>query len=112
MSTVIDIASTARDISDVGSLFRDYATWLAQDHAVPRAGLGIDAELADMPGIYGPPWGRLLLARTADGRAVACVALRPFDRETGEIKRLYVRPEGRGQALGVTFSIFMPISDI
>nr|BFF15073.1 hypothetical protein GCM10025699_63760 [Microbacterium flavescens] len=44
-----------------------------------------------------------LVARTADGRAIACGGLRPLaDAVAGpgsvEIKRMYVAPEARGRA--------------
>ncbi len=42
----------------------------------------------------------LLLARNADGEAVACGALRRLGPDQAEIKRMYVAPEYRRQALG------------
>lgn len=53
-------------------------------------------ELQDMQKKYGPPSGRIYLA-IVDGRAAGCVALAKNDEEYCEIKRLYVRPEYRGQ---------------
>src|SRR5512134_3309523 len=63
----------------------------AADFATDRAGL---------PGAYGPPGGALLVAEV-DGRILGCIALRPLEPPAvGEIKRLYVRPAGRGQRVG------------
>jgi GNAT superfamily N-acetyltransferase len=60
---------------------------------------GIERELADFPGAYEPPRGCLLLA-FVDARPVGCVAVRSFDEVVCELKRLYVRPEGRRAGLG------------
>lgn len=56
-------------------------------------------ELARLPGDYSPPTGRLALA-LVDGQPAGCVALRRFDLQRAEPKRLYVRPEFRGLGLG------------
>jgi putative acetyltransferase len=70
------------------------------------ASLGIDLgfqdfahEIDHLHEEYGPPAGAFLLARL-DGAAVGCVGLRSFSNETAEMKRLYVRPAGRGRGLG------------
>jgi ribosomal protein S18 acetylase RimI-like enzyme len=59
-----------------------------------------DKELAGLPGGYTPPRGRLLLA-TSQGKPAGCVALHPLERETCEMKRLYVCPEFRGKGIGL-----------
>jgi GNAT superfamily N-acetyltransferase len=60
---------------------------------------GFEKELAELPGEYAPPGGRLLLALDAD-QATGCVALRRIDDETCEMKRLYLRPAFRGRGTG------------
>lgn len=58
-----------------------------------------ETELAALPGNYLAPDGRLILA-WMDGKAVGCAALRRFDKTTCEMKRVYVRPQVRGEKLG------------
>ena len=57
-------------------------------------------EVDGLPGEYGPPFGRLLLAMAGDGAAVGCVALRRWDAGIGELKRMFVRPAYRGRGIG------------
>jgi carbonic anhydrase len=58
-----------------------------------------EQELADLPGGYAPPSGRLLLA-TYDGQLAGCVALHGLEPGECEMKRLYLRPAFRGKGLG------------
>ena len=61
------------------------------------------AELAGLPGDYGPPGGMMVLARQAGGPdLIGCVAVRAVRGTPGlcEMKRLYVRPVARGTGLG------------
>lgn len=91
-------AATTADMQAARSLFLEYAAWLKVDLCFQ----GFERELAELPGAYAPPRGRLLLA-WADGAAVACAALRPLRKEAGvdigEIKRLYVCPPQRGRGI-------------
>ncbi|CAN7355229.1 GNAT family N-acetyltransferase [Variovorax sp. LjRoot84] len=91
----IKAAELPRDLDTVRVLFREYAESLGIDLEFQ----GFEAEVAALPGKYEPPAGRILLAwRGTD--ALGCIALRPIDASTGEMKRLYVRPQARGEQLG------------
>ncbi len=72
-------------------MLREYAAWLRVDLCFQN----FERELAELPGEYSPPRGRLLVEEAA-----GCIALRPIDDEICEMKRLYVRPEHRGSGLG------------
>ena len=88
-------AETDHDVREARALFLGYAHSLGFSLCFQ----GFDAELAELPGCYAPPKGRLLLAGI-DGAVAGCVGVR--DRGDGicEMKRLYVRPEFRGRSLG------------
>jgi GNAT superfamily N-acetyltransferase len=58
-----------------------------------------DRELAELPGDYSPPDGRLLLAEY-EGQLAGCVGLHRLGSEVCEMKRLYLRPTFRGKGLG------------
>lgn len=88
-------AHTPEHLADVRALFREYADAIQVDLCFQ----GFAQELAELPGAYAPPAGRLLLAR-CDGQLAGCVALRPRDAYICEMKRLYVRPAFRGRDLG------------
>jgi len=58
-----------------------------------------EKEVAELPGEYAPPEGRLIIA-LCDDEAIGCVALRKFANGICEMKRLYVRPPFRGKGIG------------
>ena len=65
-------------------LLREYVNWLGIDIALR----GLETELAEFPGKFGPPAGELLLARSKAAEALGCVGLRPLEiPETCEVKR-------------------------
>lgn len=82
----------------VRALFTEYAALLREAHG-QRCLADFEQELADLPGAYGPPDGRLLLA-AAGPDAAGCVGLRKLGAGVCEMKRLYVRPGFRGLGVG------------
>ncbi|WP_066812399.1 GNAT family N-acetyltransferase [Sphingomonas asaccharolytica] len=92
----IDTATTTDDLRAVSDLFEGYAASLPVDLAYQ----GFATELAELPGKYAGPKGALLLARDEGGAPLGCIALRPLDDETCEMKRLFLMPEARGLGLG------------
>ena len=96
MTVRVRRAESAADVAVARALFEEYARSLAVDLAFQD----FVHELATLPGAYVPPGGVLLLAEVG-GEVLGCVALRPFEPPAvAELKRLYVRPAGRGHGLG------------
>jgi putative acetyltransferase len=81
----------AADADALRALFREYFVWLGPEGWLTD----VEAELAALPAGY----DAILLARDGD-EIVGCVALRPLADGACEMKRLYVRPAGRGGGVG------------
>src|SRR5436190_13209406 len=82
------------DIPDVRRMVEEYVTWIGLDLGFQE----IEAELQGLPGDYAPPHGALFVAQQDDA-LVGTISLRRFDDGISEMKRLFVRPEGRGRGL-------------
>jgi ribosomal protein S18 acetylase RimI-like enzyme len=92
---VLGEAKTPEDLAQTRRLFRAYADWLGVDLCFQ----GFKRELAELPGCYAPPSGRLLIARVG-GDVVGCVGLRPLEPGICEMKRLWVEPGFGGRGIG------------
>ena len=76
-------------------LFLEYANSLGVDLAFQD----FQREVATLPGDYDP-----ILVAHWNSEVAGCVALLALDRNVCEMKRLYVRPEFRGHAIGRTLA--------
>ena len=99
-------ATTQQQLDEVRGLMRAFVAWHRERHTDDLALIAsyfdagaFAAELAGLPGTYGPPRGRLLLAML-DGQPAGCVALRALDGDVCEMKRMFVRPQLQGQGVG------------
>ena len=83
-------------------LFSEYTQYLIDNDPVFASYLELqsyDEELRNLEHKYGPPGGRLYIALDKNGRAAGCIGLKRTDDISCELKRMYVRPEHRGQGL-------------
>jgi ribosomal protein S18 acetylase RimI-like enzyme len=88
-------AESSGQIAQARELFLEYAQSLGFSLCFQH----FEKELADLPGDYAPPDGRLLLAEY-EGQPAGCVALHKLEDGVCEMKRLYLRPQFRGKGLG------------
>lgn len=97
MSASVEIveAKVPEDMGTVRELFREYAAELQVDLCFQ----GFEEELDALPDSYARPRGAIWLAQVA-GKAVGCIALRPFDEKRCEVKRLYVQAQYRATGAG------------
>ena len=85
-----------------GILFSEYTNMLIAHDPTFQQYLSIqhyEDEIRDLESKYGFPDGRLYLAY-ADTALASCIGLRKIDKQSCEMKRLYVRPQFRGQQIG------------
>lgn len=91
----IKLAESPYDYDRARDLIEEYADWLGFDLSYDD----FERELADLASIYGPPQGGLLLLFD-DDRAVGCAAVRPFEGDHAELKRMFVQPSYQGLGYG------------
>ena len=88
-------------LDEFRALLREWFDYLVHERGIDMGYQSIDAELAGLPGAFGPPQGGAWLALDAHGAAVGCIALRATpEQDVCELKRLYVKPERRGSGIG------------
>ena len=101
--TIADAEGPAQ-LQSVRTLFVEYATGLGFSLCFQN----FDQEIENLPGNYGRPDGRLLLATVSSAQLklrptevdVGCVGLRRIGPHICEMKRLYVRPGMRANGVG------------
>jgi ribosomal protein S18 acetylase RimI-like enzyme len=94
----ITVAKSALELGQIKTLFLEYETFLG----INLSFQGFEQELQNLPGMYSPPDGALLLAFQNE-MSLGCGAIRRFgsiEINTCEMKRLYVKPSARGHGLG------------
>jgi GNAT superfamily N-acetyltransferase len=94
MLKFIDVETTEK-IEIIRNLFLEYEKIIGCNLCFQD----IENELANLPGKYSPPDGRLILAEY-DSKLAGCIALKKIGDDICEMKRLYVRSEFRGKKIG------------
>ena len=87
---------------EIRELFSEYTSMLVAGDSSFQAYLDLqhfDDEVDHLEVKYGMPEGRLYVVY-CDGQAAGCIGLRRIDEQNCEMKRLYVRPQFRGNKIG------------
>ena len=98
-----EIIPAYRHKEEIRALFSEYTSMLTANDPSKQGYLAIqnyEEELSHLEEKYGPPSGRLYLARCGK-EAAGCIGLKKIDDQNCEMKRFYVRPQFRGRKLGV-----------
>jgi ribosomal protein S18 acetylase RimI-like enzyme len=100
------MAASPTEFDEARTLFRAFVAWRRDRHVEDLDLIDryfdtarFERELAELPGQYAPPSGRLLLAEIG-GVAVGCAALRRLDDRSCEMKRLFVSPTAQRRGVG------------
>ena len=91
----IILTQNEADYSQARQLIDEYVEWLSVDLAFQE----FDLEMKDLYRHYGPPEGGFLLIKD-ENKAVGGVAVRKFEANVGELKRMYIQPAYQGLGLG------------
>ncbi len=77
------------DTEEVKKLFKEYS----QIKGAESCFVSFDKELSDLDGFYS---GGVLLVGYEESLPIACIAIKKLDNQTCEAKRLFIKPEYRG----------------
>ncbi len=86
--------SDERSLAAARALIREHFEAHSEAHDQDQ----IDAIIEKLPDPYVPPFGGLWVAWNGND-AVGCVALQSISPDTGEVKRMYVKPASRGEGI-------------
>jgi putative acetyltransferase len=97
-------AESRVDLDEFRRLVAGFITWLKDLYPNNVAGVdeyfaSLRSELDSLPGEYGPPGGRILLAMR-NGKACGAVAMRDLGDGTCEMKRMFVERALHGDGVG------------
>ena len=88
-------ATTASEYAAAKEMFRVYAAAININLDFQH----FEKELSDLPKMYSPPNGGIILARDQE-LAFGCVAIRRINEREGELKRMYVATEYQNKGFG------------
>jgi len=94
-------ASLPQHYEAAEELIKAYILFLGEDLGFQN----LEDEFKNLPVMYGPPNGSLILCRTDDGKFAGMVANRNKGKNICEMKRLFVLPQYNGLGIGKTLCL-------
>lgn len=85
-----------RHYKRLAELFREYESYLGFELSFQN----FEKELNNLTKMYRPPTGKAFLLMDRSGIFFGCIAVRQLEENIGEIKRMYLKPEWRGEGYG------------
>lgn len=99
-------AAAPLEVAAFGGLISEYVAWCRERYRddpwlveMAFSHQGLDTELQSIATLYGPPNGRMLIAEDTH-EILGGVAYKRVDKDTCEMKRLFVRSTANGRGLG------------
>lgn len=89
-------AESTKDYQNAAELFKEYACELGFDLEFQN----FEEELKNIKAQYSRPYGIIILAQETGKKPVGCVGIRKLEGDICELKRMYIKKEGRGQGIG------------
>ena len=89
-------ANSAEDYKIASELFQEYAKQIQVDLEFQN----FKEEIADLAAQYAPPQGILYVVKNEKNSPIGCFAIRALEEQICELKRMYLKKEGRGKGIG------------
>ncbi|MCP4176822.1 MAG: GNAT family N-acetyltransferase [bacterium] len=92
----IIIAKSESEYNQAKMLFREYE----KDIGIDLSYQNFKEEIENIVEKYSRPFGGILLVKSLNGILLGCTAIRKFNDESGELKRMFVKKSWRGTGIG------------
>ncbi len=89
-------ADSIKDYQNAVKLFKEYACELGINLGFQN----FEEELKNVKSQYGKPYGIIILAQEDGKEPIGCVGVKQFEGDICELKRMYIKKEGRGLGIG------------
>lgn len=97
---LIELKEDPALLGEIKKLLREYGNYMYGDLNLTAGKENFFKDLEHFPGdSFQPPSGTFVVAKSGDA-VIGCVGIRKFERNTCEMKRMFIRPGYRGEGIG------------